>query len=293
MLSDIVLRHELLRSEKVRLATFADWNFSLSANLLAAAGFYYTNVSDVCVCFSCELSIQSWCTETTPFRDHVLFAPECGFVRGLDKNIPILDNDVPPLSQAEYEEVSRDKTRLLVNVHNNLRKRNYTTIILHSVNTIIIPKPDIFGGMMNVNGFFNHMKKTKNRSNTFKRFFGATFFQKPISELVENGLFSLSTASSVQCFSCRCILGNWKSTDSVMARHFRSSPHCSFLCSILPENVAADKISETTCRICYMEPFTHTADPCGHVFCGPCLSKIDKKCAHCRAPIKKAIKLFI
>jgi hypothetical protein len=43
---------------------------------------------------------------------------------------------------------------------------------------------------------------------------------------------------------------------------------------------------ETTCIVCFVNPKTHLAAPCGHqCACGPC-SKLMQVCPYCRAPVQ-------
>ena len=43
---------------------------------------------------------------------------------------------------------------------------------------------------------------------------------------------------------------------------------------------------ETTCIVCFANPKTHLAAPCGHqCACGPC-SKLMQVCPYCRAPVQ-------
>ena len=43
---------------------------------------------------------------------------------------------------------------------------------------------------------------------------------------------------------------------------------------------------ETTCIVCFVNPKTHLAAPCGHqCACGPC-AKLMQTCPYCRAPVQ-------
>ena len=43
---------------------------------------------------------------------------------------------------------------------------------------------------------------------------------------------------------------------------------------------------ETTCIVCFVNPKTHLAAPCGHhCACGPC-SALMQICPYCRAPVQ-------
>jgi hypothetical protein len=55
-----------------------------------------------------------------------------------------------------------------------------------------------------------------------------------------------------------------------------------------------DKIPKTNifCTICLTNASTHVSVPCGHIFCGDCITKMNSNCASCRTQIEKTIKLY-
>ena len=74
-----------------RLKTFETWPESLKekAESLAAAGFYYTGVSDeVKCCFSCAGCFKSWRPDHCPTERHRVRHPECTFY-----GTPTVNND--------------------------------------------------------------------------------------------------------------------------------------------------------------------------------------------------------
>ena len=71
----------------------------LNANQLVAAGFYFTNLSDVVRCFFCGVQVCHWSEGDDALKEHQCWSPCCGFVKGLCVgNIPILSNDQPEKS---------------------------------------------------------------------------------------------------------------------------------------------------------------------------------------------------
>ena len=50
---------------------------------------------------------------------------------------------------------------------------------------------------------------------------------------------------------------------------------------------------ETTCIVCFAEPKTHAAVPCGHQsVCGACSAKMDM-CPYCRAPAETWMRVRV
>ena len=50
---------------------------------------------------------------------------------------------------------------------------------------------------------------------------------------------------------------------------------------------------ETTCIVCFANPKSHLAAPCGHVCaCGPCSEQM-KTCPYCRADVAMWIKAHV
>lgn len=62
-----------------RLESFSDWNGVLEPFELAIAGFYFTGVQDVCVCFYCGIEIFEWSPKDEPLSEHLKFSPSCNF----------------------------------------------------------------------------------------------------------------------------------------------------------------------------------------------------------------------
>ena len=68
----------------------------MDENQLAAAGFYYTDWSDVGHCAFCGLELGHWQEGDDPFRDHQRWSTSCEFIKGLFLgNIPTGSIDQP------------------------------------------------------------------------------------------------------------------------------------------------------------------------------------------------------
>ncbi|XP_061437328.1 baculoviral IAP repeat-containing protein 7-like [Lethenteron reissneri] len=53
-----------------------------------------------------------------------------------------------------------------------------------------------------------------------------------IQDLVKAGFFYTGKEDKVECFSCKGVIGNWKSGDSAIAKHLQSFPNCTFARSL-------------------------------------------------------------
>jgi len=71
----------------------------MDANQLAAAGFYFTDQSDIVRCVFCGVEI-GYCTDGDgALKEHRRWSPSCSFAKGLHVgNIPILSNNRPEKS---------------------------------------------------------------------------------------------------------------------------------------------------------------------------------------------------
>ncbi|XP_075925694.1 baculoviral IAP repeat-containing protein 7-like isoform X3 [Petromyzon marinus] len=53
-----------------------------------------------------------------------------------------------------------------------------------------------------------------------------------IRDLAKAGFFYTGKEDKVECFSCKGVIGNWKSGDSAIAKHLQSFPNCTFARSL-------------------------------------------------------------
>jgi len=90
-----------MKSEADRRKTYKDWHVSfMDKNHLAAAGFYYTNWSDIVCCAFCGVEVWQWEKGDNAIADHRRWSPSCGFIKGLFVgNIPIHSETSSPPQQ--------------------------------------------------------------------------------------------------------------------------------------------------------------------------------------------------
>ena len=97
--SSINLHHLNLKSEADLRKTYETWLVPfMVANELAAAGFYFTNWSDMVRCAFC-IEMGHWDGGYYALKEYQRWSPFCGFAKGLCVgNIPILSNSQPEKS---------------------------------------------------------------------------------------------------------------------------------------------------------------------------------------------------
>jgi len=62
------------------------------------------------------------------------------------------------------------------------------------------------------------------------------------------------------------------------------------ICSL---SKSADLINRYICFVCVENPVDHCLDPCGHVMCSRCSSKIKTNCPFCRSTFRSKIKMYL
>lgn len=100
----------MFRSESVRLKSFEGWLFpenNILVSRLVLCGFYYSRISDRCICFECGLELTRSEFLNNPWIEHYQWYPNCKFlIEQRNKNISSQDRMVDILvftGQREYE----------------------------------------------------------------------------------------------------------------------------------------------------------------------------------------------
>lgn len=70
-------------TEKVRLQSFEGWPKTVkqSPELLSRAGFFYKQMGDSVICFSCGGGLREWSEEDDPWEEHARWYSECDYLR--------------------------------------------------------------------------------------------------------------------------------------------------------------------------------------------------------------------
>lgn len=76
-------KREKYSSLDARIRSFVNWPSEdvQSAEVLAAAGFYYQNIDDQVMCFQCSGGLRSWQREDDAWFEHARWFPNCEFVQ--------------------------------------------------------------------------------------------------------------------------------------------------------------------------------------------------------------------
>lgn len=71
--------------ESARLQTFIDWPKSMkqTPQQLSAAGFFYTQVADRVICFSCGGGLCEWEEKDDPWEQHAMYYEKCDYLRSM------------------------------------------------------------------------------------------------------------------------------------------------------------------------------------------------------------------
>jgi hypothetical protein len=87
-MSAILIRHELLRNESIRLATlvFLDYEY-VDKLLIAKSGFYYDPWHEMFVCFSCNFFLPKECKPCEMLKRHLIEWQDCWHTMGIDVSI--------------------------------------------------------------------------------------------------------------------------------------------------------------------------------------------------------------
>jgi len=68
--------------DKARTYTFSNWPaITPSAQEMAYAGWWYTNIADRVICIHCDTMFHNWSETDRPYEIHRLKSPRCFYVR--------------------------------------------------------------------------------------------------------------------------------------------------------------------------------------------------------------------
>ena len=198
---------EEMKYEAIRLASFKQWPHwsPVQPTLLARAGFYYANVGDEVVCFSCKGKIKEWQKGDDPPSEHRRWFSDCAVVTGTETE------NVPLEPAREYQE------RVSRNLSNN---RRMESLSLQDSQGHVDRNDAEAGGALHSN-YKYRFEEARLRSY-------ATWTSRCISreELARTGFYYLGDSDRVQCAFCRGILRNWEPGDDAAAEHKKHFPDC-------------------------------------------------------------------
>mgnify|MGYP001033277414 CR=1 FL=1 len=115
-----ILTSEIL--DRARTYTFSNWpSITPSAQDMACAGWWYTNISDRVICIHCDTMFHSWTENDKPYDIHRLKSPRCYYVRMKEETQPnqITPNQ-PPIPEANTTLTQRPNGQSIVGaIHAN------------------------------------------------------------------------------------------------------------------------------------------------------------------------------
>lgn len=79
------LAHPAYDTLQSRQESFVAWTYGgiVSSKQLASAGFFYTNLDDKTICFSCGGGIKDWVKGDDPWVEHAFYFSKCAFVKDI------------------------------------------------------------------------------------------------------------------------------------------------------------------------------------------------------------------
>jgi hypothetical protein len=264
----INMENENMNLEILRIASFENWPSESCARPLplARAGFFYSNISDEVICFSCGLRVSNWEPRQDPMSIHRRMAPHCKFINGnaaasndASENIPLQD-DEPSSSSAAISRAFEDLAQASPSksaasslatpspppADKQQTKSAYQPEGVAELSArdgrdpISSPSPvqsrspvpnplDGSGDLRSKPNFayFDKMRSEKERLSTFHDW-NYSHAQRP-SMLAAAGFFYTGLQDRTQCAFCRGVLRSWESSDNPREEHVRHFPTCPFL----------------------------------------------------------------
>ncbi|XP_029296820.1 E3 ubiquitin-protein ligase XIAP [Cottoperca gobio] len=185
-----------------RLDSFrgSDWSKHVSAERLARAGFYFTGHADRVRCFSCQKTVENWCTGDTPVERHKEVSPSCRFLSCTHRTNFNLSCDTRLTNGSTYNEEAED-----------MEYRLRTGEVVDESTYPMAP----------------HMRSEEARLQTLSSW-PSTAPVRP-RDLAQAGLYYLGEGDRVQCFCCGGMLGGWEAGDTAWREHAKHFPYCFFI----------------------------------------------------------------
>lgn len=82
--------------DKAREYTLSNWpSITPSAQDMAYAGWWYTNIADRVICIHCDAMFHNWNETDVPYEIHRLKSPQCFYVRKTEQNTINIHRQVP------------------------------------------------------------------------------------------------------------------------------------------------------------------------------------------------------
>jgi baculoviral IAP repeat-containing protein 2/3 len=189
--------------DKARTYTFSNWpSITPSAQEMALAGWWYTNIADRVMCIHCDTMFHNWSETDSPYEIHRLKSPRCFYVR-----------------------MKEEKG---TNNNNNQRQ-------------LPVPNPtinEVPNGQTIVGAVHAEYSLVFRRHQTFQNWPETEQSSYPsIESFVEAGFFYTGEKTIVRCFYCNGALRNWQVSDDPKVEHARWFPQCAYIRQFIGENL--------------------------------------------------------
>lgn len=188
--------------DKARTYTFINWpSITPSAQEMAYAGWWYTNIADRVICIHCDTMFHNWSETDRPYEVHRLKSPRCFYVRMKEeKGTEVNSQRQIPVANPTINEVPNGQT-IVGAVH-----AEYSLVF--------------------------------RRHQTFQTWPEAEQSTLPsIESFVEAGFFYTGDKTIVRCFYCNGALRNWQASDDPKVEHARWFPQCAYIRQFIGENL--------------------------------------------------------
>lgn len=172
----------------------------VSAETLARAGFYFTGHADRVRCFSCQRTVENWCSGDRPVERHREVSPSCIFLSCTHRTSFNSSPEAILANGSAYNEEAEDM--------------QYRLRTGEVVDESIYP-------------MVSHMKSEEARLQTFSSW-PSTAPVRP-RDLVEAGFYYMGQGDQVQCFCCGGKLNGWEAGDTAWGEHSHHYPNCFFI----------------------------------------------------------------
>lgn len=220
-----------LKSEAIRLSTFASWPIVFMSPVeLAKAGFYYLGRGDSCRCAFCGSYVGDWVEGDEPMAEHLNLFPMCPLVRGLEVGNVEIGASVQTTAQQSNDDPGHDETGLRwMPAHRSPNagpEKGLPNNFMSKVGQVS-GKEENIGIIKHTGPLHPNYATLEARLRTFREWPPA-LKQQP-QELAEAGFYYIGLSDQVKCFYCDGGLRNWQPEDVPWMEHSRWFSKCVFV----------------------------------------------------------------
>lgn len=281
------LSYPQFNTDAIRSQTFRKWPKSVNVpvDALAAAGFFYTGMSDFVQCFHCGGGLLGWREGDNPAADHAHYYPWCPFIRtAWDRSgeaRPWGDN-LPPSAVIRPIQLSSQEEDLLL-AHPLAKRVVEMGLLASSVKAALKDKLERTGRFClevteALELVFDYDENRRNASTSGLQRDGVVPMES--APVPEARLTSDSTQAAAGSQDARL--------EELRARQQRLQKEVLELRRCLEE-----ERRRLVCRICKTNRVEVVLQPCSHLhFCATCARPLDR-CRTCNAAVRGTLRPII